>query len=146
MTIGVALIVSLRFGFGLNSTAAQESISYMHACLFMLCLSFAAQTGAHVRVDIFYRRFSDVQKAWVNLLGHLLFLLPFALFVCGISWHWALQSWAVQESSNNPGGLPFVFLLKTLLPVSGSLLALQALSDGCKQVLTLSFQEAEDVA
>lgn len=146
MTIGVALIVSLRFGFGLNSTAAQESIGYMHATLFMLCLSFAMQTGAHVRVDIFYRRFSETQRAWVNLLGHFLFLLPFALFVCFVSWNWALQSWAVQEGSNNPGGLPLVYLLKSLLPLSGSFLALQALADGCKQVLTLSFEESADAA
>ena len=70
-------VVLLRYLFGMGSIAVQESITYVHSIIFMLGLAVALQRGGHVRVDIFYRNFSVRRKAWIDLLGGLLFLLPF---------------------------------------------------------------------
>ncbi|WP_370980555.1 TRAP transporter small permease subunit [Agaribacterium sp. ZY112] len=142
MTLCVSGIVLARvFNFG--STAVQESIAYAHAFLFMLTLAYTLQQDKHVRVDIFYRRFKPEGQAWVNLIGSILFLLPFAIFITAISWHSMLQSWRIQESSLNPGGLPLIFLLKSLAPAAGFLLALQALSEVAKQLLIISLKHEQ---
>lgn len=141
MTLVVSVVLIARF-FDLGSTALQETITYMHAILFMLTLGYTAHTGGHVRVDIFYRGFSNEGKAWVDLFGSCVFLLPFAVFLFFISWHTAAQSWLILEGSINPGGLPFVYLLKSLAPLAGFLLALHAISDIFKQLLTVSLRSA----
>lgn len=137
MTLTVCFVIISRW-FDIGSTAIQESIGYMHATLFMLCMAYTAYADGHVRVDIFYRRYSPLSKAWLNLLGGCFFLLPFSLFLLFITWQSAAQSWAIQESSNNPGGLALVFLLKSLAPATGVLLSLHALSDVFKQLITIS--------
>jgi len=142
MVIATSAIIILRF-FDIGSVAIQDSVTYMHATLFMLTLAYTAQEGGHVRVDVFYRKLSIVNQAWVNLFGAIFFLLPFAVFVAFISWHAAAQSWAIQEGSINPGGLPFVYLLKTLPPLSGVLLSLYALSELAKQLLFVSVKQEE---
>lgn len=138
----VAVVIVLRV-FDLGSIALQESITYLHGALFMLCLGFAGVNQAHVRVDICYRRYSPITRAWVNLLGSILFLLPFSIFLTAISFNAALHSWQVRESSINAGGLPFVYLLKALPPLAGLLLCLYALSDIGKQLLAISFISSE---
>jgi len=142
MSITVCIIIVARF-FDIGSTALQESVTYMHGTLFMLCLAYTAYADGHVRVDICYRRFSLVNRAWVDLIGACLFLLPFSLFLIIVTWHSAVQSWAIGESSINPGGLPFVFLLKSLPPLAGILLCLHALSDICKQLTLVSLQQQD---
>ena len=101
----------------------------------MLGAAYTLKADGHVRVDIFYRGFSARQKAWVNILGHIVFTLP----VCGlIGWgslDYVLDSWSAREASPEPGGLPFVFLLKTLIPVMALLLALQSLAQ-CRRALS----------
>ncbi len=136
LTVAVVLI---RLLLGANSLALQEAITYAHAALFMLCFGAGIIEGQHVRVDIFYQRFSPLTKAWVDALGALLLLLPFALFLTFISWQFAARSWQILETSNDTGGLPFVYLLKTLIPVTGVLLALQALSECIKSTLIIYY-------
>ena len=79
-------------------------------------------------MDIFYRQFNARQKAWVNALGHIVFTLP----LCGLigmgSWDYVTDSWLAREASPEPGGLPLVFVLKTLIPAMAILLALQSVS------------------
>ena len=140
MTLTIAAVVVGRF-FNLGSTALQESISYMHGTLFMLCIAYTAYADGHVRVDINYRRLKRVNQAWINLIGTCVFLLPFALFLVLVTWQSAAQSWQIRESSNNAGGLPFVFLLKTLPPITGLLLCLHAVSDLFKQLSFVSLKE-----
>lgn len=139
MALVVCAIVVARY-FDLGSIALQESVTYMHGTVFMLCLAYTAGSDGHVRVDIIYRRLNEEHKAWVNLLGSCLFLLPFALFLAAISWQAAVQSWALQEGSINSGGLPLVFLLKTLTPCAGILLALHACADICLQLTRVSWR------
>jgi TRAP-type mannitol/chloroaromatic compound transport system permease small subunit len=125
MVLVTFLVVVLRYGFDSGSIALQESVTYMHATLFMLGAAYTLQRDGHVRVDIFYRRFSRRGRAWVDLLGTLGLLIPVALFILASSWGYVAESWAVHEGSREAGGLPYVYLLKTLMVVMPLLLLLQ---------------------
>lgn len=138
MALTVVAIVIARSAFGVGSVALQESVMYMHAIAFMLCLAYTAQAEGHVRVDIFYRGMSDEAKAWVNACGAVLLLLPFSLFLLAISWRFVGHAWEVGEGSNDPGGIPALYLLKTLIPITGVLLALRACSEALQQVVFLT--------
>ncbi|UCB53726.1 MAG: TRAP transporter small permease subunit [Thiotrichales bacterium] len=113
--------------FDIGWIALQESVTYLHAMVFLIGASWALQQEAHVRVDIFYSRFSASTKAWVDLLGSLLMLLPVMAFIAWISWEYVVDSWDVLEGSREAGGLPAVFLLKSLILVLAGMLMLQAL-------------------
>ena len=133
-----ALIVVMRYGFNFNSIFVQELVTYLHGCLFMLGAAYALKNGAHVRVDIFYRNFSPRTQAWVNALGGIVFLIPFCLFVAGVSWQFVAESWAIREISSEPGGIPAVFLLKTLVPAMALNLLLQGLAETLRSALVLA--------
>ena len=133
----VLVIVVLRYGFNTGAIAAQETVQYLHAAIFMLGAAVALQADQHVRVDIFYRRFSARQQAWVNGLGHVVFTLPLCGLIGWGSWDYVIDSWAAKEASPEPGGLPFVYLLKTLIPAMAVLLALQALAQIARALTTL---------
>lgn len=143
MMLAMAAVVVLRYGLEIGSIALQESITYMHACLFMLGLAYTLKHNGHVRVDIFYQHFSPRQRAWVNSLGGIIFLLPLCLFIVGISWDFVSQSWAVHEVSAEPGGIPAVFLLKTLLPIMAINLSVQGLTEVLRSTLVLISKEPE---
>lgn len=130
-------VVVLRYGFEIGSIALQESALYLHASLFLLAAAYTLKQDAHVRVDIFYRRFSPRTRAWVDLLGALFLLLPVCLFLLWVSWDYVATAWAVHEGSRETGGLPYVYLLKTLIPISVGLIALQGVSQILAGVLIL---------
>jgi TRAP-type mannitol/chloroaromatic compound transport system permease small subunit len=90
-----------------------------------------------VRVDIFYSHFSARGKAWVNSLGGIVFLLPLCIFIALASWNYVADSWAIRETSPEPGGIPAVFLLKTLLPLMALNLLLQGLAEILRSALVL---------
>ena len=121
-------VVFLRYGLNQGWIWLQESITYLHATVFMIAVAWAFQQDEHVRVDIFYRDKSPRHKAWVNLLGTLLFLAPFSIFLLLIGWNYVAPSWLAMESSREAGGLPLVFLLKTLILVMPVLLLIQSYS------------------
>lgn len=137
MALLTTAVVVMRYGFSFGSIAAQEAITYLHGCLFMLGAAYTLKHGGHVRVDIFYRNFSPRAKAWVNSLGGVLFLIPLCLFIAGISWNYVAESWAIRETSPEPGGLPAVFLLKTLLPLMSLNLLLQGVAETLRSTLEL---------
>ncbi|MEC7095106.1 MAG: TRAP transporter small permease subunit [Pseudomonadota bacterium] len=128
MALVTTTVVILRYGFGQGAIAAQESVLYLHGALFMLGAAPTLLTDKHVRVDVFYRNFTDRQKHWVNTIGHTVFTLPFCTLIVFGSWGHVSESWSIMESSPEPGGIPAVFLLKTLIPAMALLLALQAVS------------------
>lgn len=130
-------VVILRYGFGKGAITAQEGVIYLHSTLFMLGASCTLFADEHVRVDVFYRSFSPRQKAWVNALGHVLFTLPLCAVIAASSMGYVGESWIIQESSPEPGGIPAVFLLKTLIPVTAALLAIQALAEICRALSQL---------
>ena len=125
LTFGVVL---LRYGFNLGWIWLQESVTYLHALVFMVAAAWAFQTDDHVRVDIFYRARSDRYRNAVNLVGTLLFLVPFSIFLLAVSWDYVTASWATHEGSREAGGLPLVWLLKSLILVMPLLLLLQSWS------------------
>src|SRR5947209_4099092 len=109
-------VVLLRYVLGLGSIWLQESILYAHAALFLLAAAWTLKEGGHVRVDVFYANAMPRTKAWVELLGALLLLLPFAVTILFFSLPYVRSSWAVLEHSRETSGLPLVFILKTLIP------------------------------
>jgi TRAP-type mannitol/chloroaromatic compound transport system permease small subunit len=130
MVVTTFSIVILRYGFNTGWIAMQESVVYMHAAVFLVGAAYTLKHDEHVRVDVFYSRFSDKGKAWVNLLGTLGLLLPVCAYVFWVSWSYVAESWALLEGSRETGGLPGVFMLKSLIPLMVMLLALQGIAGG----------------
>ncbi len=141
MAVTVTAIVIGRAFFDAGAIALQESVTYMHALVIMLASAYTLRDNGHVRVDIFYRRFSPVNRAWVDALGAVLLLLPLAIFIVVISWDYVAASWRVRETSADAGGLAAVFLLKSLIILNGVLLALQALAEISRNLITLTFAD-----
>lgn len=122
------LVVVLRYGFNFGRISLQESTTYLHAFVFMLAGAFTLKHNQHVRVDIFYQDMSTRSKAKVDLFGTFFLLLPFAGFILWVSFDYVYNSWKLLEGSREAGGLPFIYILKTLIPAMAILLFLQAIS------------------
>lgn len=140
LLFGVVLVtttVVIMQLFGENSIAMQESVTYMHAAVFMIGAAYTLQMDGHVRVDVFYRTFSPRKKAVVNIIGALLFLFPVAGIILYFSWGDVMRSWSVLETSNQPGGLPYIYILKSLMPTFSVLLILQGLAEVLRNILIL---------
>jgi TRAP-type mannitol/chloroaromatic compound transport system permease small subunit len=137
MVLVTFAVVVLRYAFDLGWIAMQESVTYMHAVLFMAGASYTLRHQGHVRVDIFYRRFSERTRAWVDLLGGLMLLLPVCLFIFLESWEYVTDSWAIHEGSREAGGIEGVYLLKTMILVMASLLVLQGFATVLRSRLLL---------
>lgn len=135
-------IVILRYVFGLNFIAMQESVTYIHGAVFLLAGGYALLTDDHVRVDIFYRGASPRRKAFVDLAGTYLFLFPFCLVALWAAGPYVANSWAVREGSMEQSGIKGVYLLKTLIPIYLTLLALAGFVVATRAVATLKGERA----
>lgn len=142
MVVLQSLIILFRTLFDLGNLASQDAVLYMHAAMIMLCLAWAWKEEAHVRVDVFYHRFSPLTRDWINCLGNILCLLPFAAFIFLSSWNYAVESWIHREASGDAGGLDKIYWLKALIPLAGALLFIQGLSDTLRKLLAISFKGA----
>ena len=131
MAILTVVVVVLRYGFNTGSIFMQELVFYMHGAMFMLGLAYTMQHDAHVRVDIVYARFSPRRKALTNLCGHLIFLTPMSMVMFFGSLDYVVASWSILEASEEVGGIPALYLLKTVIPLAALLLMLQT----CAEVL-----------
>lgn len=130
MAIVTVIVVARRYIFHAGGEIyLQESVIYMHALMFMFGLSYAMKHNGHVRVDLFYSRFSPRGKALVDIAGHILFLIPTTLVIAIFSLEYVLASWKVLEGSREVGGIPGVYLLKTIIPITAILLVLQSTLD-----------------
>lgn len=129
MLLATFTVVIGRYGFDYGAAKLQESVVYLHATVFMLGFGYTLKQGGHVRVDIFYQRLSPRNQAIVNLIGTLLFLMPMYGFILYASIDYVSFSWQLKEGSPDPGGLPFVYLMKTLIPLSATLMLLQGLGE-----------------
>ncbi|AOS96321.1 Tripartite ATP-independent periplasmic transporter, DctQ component [Microbulbifer aggregans] len=146
MVLLQSAVVLLRYGFDGGSVALQDAVLYLHGAVLMLGLAYALHTDAHVRVDVFYRRMSHRGRAWVNAVGTLVFLLPLCVFIILGSWHFTAASWAVREASSSAGGLPGIFLLKSLIPLSALTLGLQGIAQLCRSLAELMLVESRPPA
>jgi len=131
-------VVVFRYALGFGSIRLQESVLYAHASLFMLAAAWTLQIDGHVRVDIFYARGTARARAAVDLLGALVFLLPFAAVLFAFTLPYVERSWHIFESSPQPSGLPFVYLLKTVILVFAALIGLQGVARAIRAALVLS--------
>lgn len=140
MVLTTVTIVILRYLFNSGSIALQESVTYLHATVFMLGAAYTLKHDAHVRVDIIYQKLTPRGRAWVDLLGTLLLLFPVCLFMLYSSLDYVASSWAIQEGSREAGGLDGVYLLKTAMPVMAILLLLQGCSMLLRNILLIAGQ------
>ena len=138
MVIVTLAVVVLRYAFDTGSIALQESVTYLHAAVFMLCAAYTLKHDAHVRVDIFYQRWSPRARAWVDLLGTLLLLAPVCIFIMVASLDYVSSSWSIHEGSREAGGLDGVYLLKTAIPLMAALLLLQGCAQAIHSLLTIT--------
>ena len=128
MVITTFVVVVLRYAFNLGWIALQESITYMHAFVFLLGAAYTLKYEDHVRVDIFYHKLSRRGRALVDLLGVMLLLLPVTLFITVASWDYVLDSWELLEGSPEAGGLPYVYVLKSAMLLMTALLLVQGIA------------------
>ena len=117
MVAATVVVVVLRYLFNTGAIALQEAVTYMHGAVFMLGAAATMRADGHVRVDFWYRRQRAARRAWIDGLGHLFLLLPVCALILSSSWDYVLLSWRVREVSTEPGGIPAVFALKTLIPL-----------------------------
>ena len=140
MVLLTFLIVVLRYGFNLGWIAMQESVMYLHAMVFLLGAAHTLRVNEHVRVDIFYRRFSPKKQVKVDIFGGLLLLMPVNIFIFMVSFEYVMRSWRVMETSQEAGGMPAVFLLKTLILIFPLTMLLQGIAEVVRNVARLSLQ------
>ncbi len=131
------LVAVMRYGFTWGRVWIQESYVWMHGIVFMLGAGYTLLHDGHVRVDVFYRPAPLRRRALVDLLGALLLALPMVATVFVVSWPYVLESWLKLETSREAGGLPGLFLLKTVILLFCLLVGLQALSLAAKAWLAL---------
>ncbi|GAA6136108.1 hypothetical protein NBRC116188_28980 [Oceaniserpentilla sp. 4NH20-0058] len=144
LVIVTALVVALRYLFNWAPIALQEIMTYLHAGLFMLGAAYTLQQEGHVRVDVFYQHMSERKKHWINLFGTLFLLLPTCIFIFVICLPYVQSSIEMNESSIEGNGLPYLFVLKSLLLILPVLLSLQGIAFIIQHGLALkSMNQAE---
>ncbi|WP_417481664.1 TRAP transporter small permease subunit [Maricaulis sp.] len=142
LVIATATVVVQRYVFGYASTKLAESVIYMHALLFLLASASTLLSDGHVRVDIFYSKMDARGKAWVDLLGTYLALIPTSALILWSSTGYMNSTWRILERSREADGLPLVFALKTAIPLFAVLMILQGISMAARAALTISGEEA----
>jgi TRAP-type mannitol/chloroaromatic compound transport system permease small subunit len=124
----IVINVVLRYAFGEGRVEFEEIQWHLYATGFLLALGYGVQTDSHIRVDVLHERFPPTLQAWFELYGILLFLLPFIALMLTFSVPFVAASFALSEISNAPGGLPFRWAIKAMLPIGFFLLLLATLA------------------
>lgn len=139
MVLITFIVVVMRYVFDAGLIWVQESVTWMHAAVFMLGAAYTLQQEEHVRVDVFYRTMSARRRAWVDATGVVLFVWPLCVFLAWKSFDFVAASWGLKEASRESGGLPYpmVPLLKSVLLVMPIAVALQGASLFMRSVSTL---------
>jgi len=121
-------VVILRYVFAIGFIPMQESIWYLHGILFMAGAGFTLMHDGHVRIDIFYNSAPPRTRALVDLGGSFAFLLPICILTFVLSWGYVTNSWRIFEASTEISGLPFIYLLKSMIWVFAFLVGLQGIA------------------
>ncbi len=119
--------VIMRYAFNDVSIAMQELEWHLFSCVFLLGIPYAIRENSHVRVDILYDRWSLKTQALINLFGVIIFILPFVGLVTYYSISFAFDAYQMGEGSGDPGGLPYRWIIKGLIPFSFMLMGLASL-------------------
>lgn len=126
--------VFFRYVFNMSYIIIQEIIMYLHALIFMFGISYALKENSHVKIDVLYNSLNKRTQRVISIAGLVSFILPTALFIIYISIDMVTQSWMILEGSSEAGGLNLVFILKSLIPISGILIFLQGISELIKHI------------
>tara|TARA_R100001039_G_C1854650_1_gene116917 strand:- start:4453 stop:5070 length:618 start_codon:yes stop_codon:yes gene_type:complete len=145
MVILICYDVAMRYLFNYGSVALQELEWHLFALVFLLGGAYTLRHDAHVRVDILYhsRFVSDTGRAWISLLGTLLFLFPFSIMIVMTAWPFAENAFFYNEGSPDPGGLPYRFILKGAILAAFVLIMLQGLAEILKNLQFICFKESK---
>lgn len=129
--------VYMRYAIGVGYTWTQELYIWTHVLVIMLGSSYTLLKGGFVRVDVLYARASERTRAWIDLIGALIFTLPFIVTVGWFGWPFFIDSFAMRERSLYDDGLPALYLLKGSLLVFAGLLLLQVMAEIFRNVAFL---------
>ena len=125
-----------RYLFSASSNAWLEVQWYMFAGMVLLGGPYTLKLNEHVRVDLVYSALSERARIWIDIIGCLLFLLPICIILTYFTWSWFAESWRIDETSSNAGGL-VRWPVKLILPVGFALMALQGISEIIKRIAAL---------
>lgn len=147
LTLILVLVVSydviVRYFFQSSSVAMQELEWHIFALIFLLAAAYTLKVDEHVRVDVLYTRFSEKSKALINLIGSILFLIPFCILVIIASDNFVLVSFNWKETSPDAGGLPARYILKAFIPLSFFFILLQGIAITFRSFLSLKDHKAK---
>ena len=145
VTLGLVLVVFvdvvMRYLFNTSYVFTQELEWHLFAFIFLIGAGYTLLHDGHVRVDIFYQRLGYKGRAWINLIGVIVFLLPGCIMVIVTSWQFVYDAWKIMEVSPDPGGIPYRYLVKGTITVGFFLLCLQGISLGIHSLLQILGQE-----
>ncbi len=133
-----AAVVVLRYGFHISFTWMQELYVWVHAVVFLGAASYAMMINSHVRVDIVNSNWSVRTRAVVEIIGTLIFTLPWVVILAWFTWPFIVDSWSIREGSSQSNGMPGVYLLRTALLGFSALMTVQCLSLIARCILALS--------
>lgn len=139
----IGVDVLLRYAFNKSTAALFELEWHLFAIIFMIGAAYTLKYDKHVRVDVFYTNFSKKRKAWINLVGTVFFLIPFCVVIIVTSIPFVIASYNIMESSADPGGLPYRYIIKATIPIGISLLLLQGISELLKSLIAILNKETE---
>jgi len=139
VTLISAVNALMRYGFGMSSNAWLEIQWYLFGAIFLLAAGYTLKHNGHVRVDVLYGRWPPRVRAWIDLLGAALFLLPLCVLMVWLSWHGFIESFQRGELSSDAGGL-IRWPVRLLIPLGFALLGLQGVSELIKRVAFLRGQ------
>jgi TRAP-type mannitol/chloroaromatic compound transport system permease small subunit len=137
LVIVVSYDVCVRYLFGESSVGLQELEWHIFALIFLLGAAYTLNVDEHVRVDVFYTRFSIKNKAWINFLGSIFLLIPFCIIVIISSQDFISISFRMGETSPDAGGLPARYILKSFIPISFFFLLLEGISFALKSFIQI---------
>lgn len=138
LVLVVCYDVFTRYALKESSVAVQELEWHIFGIIFLIGAAYTLRKDRHVRVDVFYTRFSEKTKAWVDLVGSIIFLIPFCVVIIMTSKRFVAQSFLIGEKSPDPGGLPGRYLLKACITIGFLFLLLEGISIVFRSVLTLT--------
>jgi len=125
--LNVFIDVVLRYFFHTGSIASQEMEWHLFSAMFLFGISYALQDESHVRVDFIYDNLSVKRKAMINIIGTILMLMPFSIFIAYGSYDFVFDAYDIGEISEDPGGLTNRWIIKGMIPLSFMTLVLSAL-------------------
>jgi len=137
LVVIVCYDVFTRYFLRKSSVAVQELEWHIFAIMFLIAAAYTLKEDGHVRVDVFYTQMPPRGKALINLLGSVIFLIPFSLLIIWTCKNFVIMSWSIKEISPDPGGLQFRYLLKAMIPLGFFFVLLQGVSLALRSLCTI---------